>query len=166
MSTSPAFPTPRIPSIVPLLDPLVRRLLGVGMPMGPNVLLTIRGRQSGLPRTVPVALLEHRGRRFVQSPFGETQWTRNLRAAGEAVISRGGRREPVDAAELAPEIAGPILADAFAPYLASRFGAAFLGRFYRLRAGSPVEAFVDEARTHPVFELRARAGHAADGPST
>jgi len=165
MSTSRTFAAPRIPSIVPLLNPLVRRLLGVGMPMGPNVLLTVRGRQSGLPRTVPVAILEHRGRRFVQSPFGETHWTRNLRAAGEAVISRGRTIEPVDAVELAPEIAGPILADAFAPYLASRFGAAFLGRFYRLRAGSTVEEFVGEARIHPVFELRARDGRVPGSPS-
>ena len=91
MTDIPAPGTSRVPSIVPILNPLIRRLLGAGLPFGPNVLLTVRGRRSGEPRTFPVAILELDGRRYVQSPFGEVNWVRNLRAAGEAVVTRGRR---------------------------------------------------------------------------
>ncbi len=45
--------------------------------------LTVRGRHSGEPRTVPVAVLEHEGDRYLIAPRGRTHWVRNLRAAGE-----------------------------------------------------------------------------------
>jgi deazaflavin-dependent oxidoreductase (nitroreductase family) len=48
--------------------------------------LTVRGRRSGLPRTIPVVPVEHDGRRYLVSPRGETEWVRNLRAAGEAEL--------------------------------------------------------------------------------
>ncbi|TAL05614.1 MAG: deazaflavin-dependent nitroreductase, partial [Chloroflexota bacterium] len=37
------------PAFVRASNPLTRRMLRLGMPMGPNVLLTVRGRTSGLP---------------------------------------------------------------------------------------------------------------------
>ena len=61
--------------------------------MGPDVLLTVRGRKSGLPRTTPVTICEYGLRRGFISPFGETQWVRNLRAAGRASVRLGSRRE-------------------------------------------------------------------------
>ncbi|MGZ6341777.1 MAG: nitroreductase family deazaflavin-dependent oxidoreductase [Candidatus Limnocylindrales bacterium] len=157
MSTTRALGTSHVPSMVPLLNPLVRRVLGAGLPFGPNVLLTVRGRTSGLPRTIPVAILEVRGRRFVQSPFGEVNWVRNLRAAGEAVVSKGRDREEVEAVELTAEAGGAVLRDALAPYPASRVGKAIVGRLFRIGAGSTIEDYVAEAHHHPMFELRPRA---------
>ena len=61
----------RVPFFVPLFNPVTRRLLGVGVPLGPNALLTVRGRTSGLPRTTPVALLVIDGRRWVIGTFGD-----------------------------------------------------------------------------------------------
>jgi len=156
MSDARAVRAPHVPSIVPLLNPLVRRLLGAGLPFGPNVLLTVRGRTSGLPRTVPVALLEHDGRRYVQSPFGDVQWVRNLRAAGEASIATGRASEDVTAIELTPEVAGPVLRDALAPLRASRAGRLLVGRFFRLPSEPTLEDYLAEARRHPMFELRPR----------
>ncbi|MFL5778558.1 MAG: nitroreductase/quinone reductase family protein [Chloroflexota bacterium] len=144
----------RAPSFISALNPLIRRLLGIGLPFGPNVLLTVRGRTSGVPRTFPVALIELGGRRYVQSPFGEVNWVHNLRAAGDAVVSRGGTQEPVVAIEIPPEAGGPILRDAVAPYLRSRLLAPVLRRFFRLRLDSTPEELVEEARRHPMFELR------------
>ena len=69
--------TPPIPTIVRRLNPLVRRLLRFGVPMGPNVLLTVRGRRSGLERTFPVAILEVGEGTYVFSPFGEVDWVLN-----------------------------------------------------------------------------------------
>jgi len=91
-----------VPAIVPLLNPVARVLLAAGVPLGPNTLLTVRGRTSGLPRTTPIAIIEHDGRRWIWSPFGEVQWVRNLRAAGEATIEVRRRKEKVRASELSP----------------------------------------------------------------
>ena len=156
MSTTPALNHPHVPSIIPLLNPLIRRLMGAGVPFGPNVLLTVRGRTSGRPRTFPVAILELDGRRYVQSPFGEVNWVRNLRAAVEAVVRQGRRDVAVEAVELQPTTAGPILRDALAPYLGSRRFAPLARRLLHLDAGSTLEDFVAEAASHPMFELRER----------
>jgi hypothetical protein len=53
----------RVPGFVGFFNPLARRLLGAGVPMGPNALITVRGRKSGLDRTTPVALVEIEGKR-------------------------------------------------------------------------------------------------------
>jgi hypothetical protein len=139
MTDIPAPGTSRVPSIVPILNPLIRRLLGAGLPFGPNVLLTVRGRRTGEPRTFPVAILELDGRRFVQSPFGET----------------------VGAVEVPPDAAGPILRDALAPFFRSRLLAPVAGRFFHLRAGASIDEYVEESRRHPMFELHSRPSPAS-----
>lgn len=156
MSSARAIGTPSVPSLIPIINPIIRRLLGAGMPFGPNVLLTVRGRSSGLARTFPVALIEVDDRRYVQSPFGEVNWVRNLRVSGEAVVTRGPDKEEVVAIEVAPEVGGTVLRDALAPYLRSRLLAAMVGRFFHLGADSTIEDYVAEARRHPMFELRPR----------
>ena len=85
----------RVPRYVPFFNVFARRLLRVGTPMGPNVLVTIRGRTSGQPRTTPLAIVEQSGRRWIWAPFGEVDWVRNLRAAGMATITAGRRTEEV-----------------------------------------------------------------------
>jgi deazaflavin-dependent oxidoreductase (nitroreductase family) len=148
--------TSRVPSIVPILNPLIRRLLGAGLPFGPNVLLTVRGRKSGEPRTVPVAILDLDGRRYVQSPFGEVNWVRNLRVAGEAVVTKGRERETVSAVEVPSDAAGPLLRDALAPFFRSRLMAPVAGWLFHLSAGSSLDDYVEESRRHPMFELQSR----------
>lgn len=153
MSSVPAVDAPHVPSLIPILNPLIRRLLGAGLPFGPNVLLTVTGRSSGLPRTFPVAILELEGRRYVQSPFGDVNWVRNLRADGRATVTRGGQPQPVQATEIVPEVAGPLLHDALAPYLRWRVGAVLVGRFFHLGRDATLDDYVSEARRHPMFEL-------------
>src|SRR4051794_27670091 len=120
MTTDANMPaTARAPAFVAILNPVIRRLRGGGLPFGPNVLLTVPGRTSGVPRTVPVAVIEVDDRRFVQSPFGEVNWVRNLRAAGEAIITTGRDRQAVDAIELEPDAAAGGLQGAPGPHLPS-----------------------------------------------
>src|SRR2546423_14818027 len=88
-----------VPSFVPVFSPLALRLIRMGVPLGPNALLTVRGRKSGLMRTNPVAVVARGGRRWVIGTFGEVNWVRNLRAAGEAVPTPGRRRESPHPAE-------------------------------------------------------------------
>ncbi|HEY3436173.1 MAG TPA: nitroreductase/quinone reductase family protein [Actinotalea sp.] len=62
----------------------------------PVLLLTVRGRSSGTPRTAPVAYFDHGGAYLVVGSGGgmkaEPQWMRNLRVAQTAHI-RVGRDE-------------------------------------------------------------------------
>ncbi len=156
MSTTSPIGTARVPSLIPMLNPLIRRLLGSGLAVGPSVLLTVRGRTSGVPRTFPVAIIELNGRRFVQSPFGEVNWVHNRRAAREAAVTRGRQNVEVDAIEVAPEEGGPVLRDALAPYRKSRLLSIVLRRFFNFRSGSTLAEYVAEAGRHPMFELRTR----------
>ncbi len=145
-----------------LLGPLVRRAIRRG-PAGPNVLLTVRGRSSGRPRSTPAAMLELGGRRYLQASFGVTHWVRNLRVAGEATVSRGRWHETFDVVEMAPEVAGPMLRDALASFHRSRVLRVMLGPTvrppaailyrYRFRVDETEDEYVAEARRHPLFEL-------------
>src|SRR2546430_10860525 len=82
-------------SFVSLFNPIARRILNRGPLLGPNALITVRGRKSGLPRTTPIALVEIEGRRWVIGTFGEVNWVRNLRVAGGVTPSVGQRRVEV-----------------------------------------------------------------------
>jgi deazaflavin-dependent oxidoreductase (nitroreductase family) len=139
-----------VPWFVPYFNLIARRLLALGVPMGPDVLLTVRGRKSGLPRTTPVALCEYAGRRGLISPFGETDWARNLRAAGRATITIGVRKEEVTAVELDLPKAAEFIRDVLAPRARqTRLGAWFVRSIDKIDIDHPMEA----ARGRPVFEL-------------
>jgi deazaflavin-dependent oxidoreductase (nitroreductase family) len=144
---------PRVPKFVGLFNPLARRMLGVGMPMGPNALITITGRKSGLSRTTPVSVIEIGGRRWVIGTFGETNWVRNLRAAGEATITAGKRQECVKAIELSRPEGVAFFRDVLGPYVRGvPLGKSILGL---LGAGDILDDPVGSAERRPVFEVRA-----------
>jgi deazaflavin-dependent oxidoreductase (nitroreductase family) len=110
-------PPGRVPRFVNVFNPVARRLLGVGIPLGPNSLLTVRGRSSGEPRTTPVALIEIQGRRWVVGTFGEVNWVRNLRAAAEATITIDKRPQSVKAVELSRDEAAAFFGEVLGPYI-------------------------------------------------
>jgi len=141
-----------VPAIVPILNPLIRRLLRIGMPMGPNILLTVRGRTSGEPRTFPVTLMEANGRQYVFATFGETNWVRNLRASSQAIVRRGRHEHAVVAHELTPEEAAPVLRVALDRFLNSP-ARPLIRRWYELDDDSTPEDYLREARRHAGFEL-------------
>ncbi|HEV8534528.1 MAG TPA: nitroreductase family deazaflavin-dependent oxidoreductase [Candidatus Limnocylindria bacterium] len=161
-----------------LFNPLARWMISAGIPTGaPNVLLTVRGRRSGKPRTVPVAMLEFDGAWFVQACYGETGWVANLRAAGEATVTHpGGRRVPVQAIELSPEEAGPVLQRALAPFRRSRVFRALYGPHargpvgvmwaFRIRMDDTLEEYTAAARRYPLFELRSMTDTQSPTPAT
>jgi deazaflavin-dependent oxidoreductase (nitroreductase family) len=142
----------RVPSFVSFFTPLASRVLRVGALLGPNALLTVKGRKSGVPRTTPVALVEVDGRRWVIGTFGEVNWVRNLRAAKRATLSVGRRREEVVAEELDHDARTAFFRDVVGPYV------------QRIRVGSLLLAILGArdilkdprgaAEHRPVFELR------------
>jgi deazaflavin-dependent oxidoreductase (nitroreductase family) len=147
---------PRTPGYVATFNRLASRLLGAGVPMGPNALITIRGRKSGLARTTPVTLVAVDGRRWIQGAWGETNWVKNLRASGEATLKVGRRTESVQAVELSREDAVAFFRDVLGPYVRRiPFGRWITGKMLK----SP-EFLSDPgaaAERHPVFELHPAA---------
>jgi deazaflavin-dependent oxidoreductase (nitroreductase family) len=119
------------------------------------VLLTVRGRKSGEPRTTPVDLFERGGRSFLVSTHRQesSNWVRNLRAAGEGVITRGYTRRPITVSELPPETAGPVLKEVLGPRLALPLRGFVLRRTFSVPPDAPLADFVEAARSHPVFEI-------------
>jgi hypothetical protein len=57
------------------------------------VTLTVVGRRTGEPRKVPVIPVEVGQGRYLVSPYGESDWVRNLRAAGQGELSSKGQTE-------------------------------------------------------------------------
>jgi deazaflavin-dependent oxidoreductase (nitroreductase family) len=62
--------------------------------------LTVRGRRSGLPITTPLAPFDFEGARYLVGGGGETQWVRNLRAAGEGQLRIGGKHQDFRTVEI------------------------------------------------------------------
>ena len=71
-----------------VFNPSVAFLTRAGFSVWGSRELRVRGRTSGEWRTTPVNLLSHDGERYLVAPRGETQWVKNLRAAGEGVSEK------------------------------------------------------------------------------
>jgi deazaflavin-dependent oxidoreductase (nitroreductase family) len=140
----------QVPTRVRLFSPILKFLLVAGMPIGPNGLVTIRGRKSGLPRTTALAIVEVGGRRWVWAPWGEVQWVRNLRAAGRATITVRRRTDEVTATELDPTERVGYFRDVLGPLARSiPFGVQFIRIVDGIDLNDPVAA----AEGRRVFEL-------------
>jgi deazaflavin-dependent oxidoreductase (nitroreductase family) len=141
----------RIPALIKLFAPIFEVLLAAGVPLGPNGLITIRGRKSGLSRTTGVAIISVSGRRWVWCPWGEPQWVRNLRAAGRATITVRRRKEEVIASELDAKQRVEFFRDAFGPRIRRiPFGRTFIRIVDGVDINRPPEEI---AEGRPVFEL-------------
>ncbi|WP_245552466.1 nitroreductase/quinone reductase family protein [Nocardia aobensis] len=72
-------------------------------------LLTVAGRKSGRPRTTPVAPIRVNGHRYLTQAYPNSEWVKNARASGYAVLARGRRTEKVELVELPESERGSIL---------------------------------------------------------
>jgi deazaflavin-dependent oxidoreductase (nitroreductase family) len=124
------------------------KLVGPGLVIGnyPMYLLTVRGRKSGQPRTVALVIIERNGKRYVGSPFGIVDWVRNLRAAGEATLTRGRRSETVNARELPKGEAALVLREDIK-------GGNPFARDFGVTVDSSLEEFERAVVSHPLFVL-------------
>ena len=147
--------TSQIPFYTRLGNVLTLTLMRAGLPLvGPFIffgnypmyLLTVRGRKSGQPRTVVLAIIERNGKRYVGSPYGIVDWVRNLRAAGEAILTRGRRSETVNVRELPKGEAALVLREEIK-------GGNPFGHFYGVTADSSLEEFERATISHPLFVL-------------
>ena len=136
------------------VNALVRPLARLGL-VGPRThLLTVAGRRTGRAWTTPVSLVEVGGSRYAVAPYGERNWVRNARAAGQVFLRRGRKRETLRVHELSPEEAVPVLREYY------RRGV-FTRPFFQVALASPHAAWLAEAPRHPVFRLVAASESAS-----
>jgi deazaflavin-dependent oxidoreductase (nitroreductase family) len=82
---------------------VIRWLAELGISIAGTRALQIRGRKTGKPRAVVVNLLTLDGVDYVVSPRGNTQWARNVRAAGELEIGPRWRRRRAEINEVSDD---------------------------------------------------------------
>lgn len=103
---------PKLLPQITWLDKLIQRLtrghLSILRIAGlPNLMLTVRGRKSRIPRSTPLLCVPWRdGQLIAGSNFGGAKppvWVVNVRAADTVTVSIGGRSHPAVARELSGE---------------------------------------------------------------
>jgi deazaflavin-dependent oxidoreductase (nitroreductase family) len=115
----------------------------------PMYLMTVRGRKSGQPRTISIAIMEREGKRYLGAPYGEVNWVRNLRAAKEAVLTRGRRSETVRAIELPRGEAAVVLK-------AEVEGGNPFSSYFGVTKESSPEEYERAVASHPIFLMEAK----------
>src|ERR1700728_1618129 len=134
-----------------VFNQVVAVLTGLGVSVLGSRVLAVRGRTSGEWRTTPVNLLTSEGRRYLVAPRGETQWVRNLRAAGTGELRLGKRAESFRGRELTDEEKVPVLR----AYL--RRWKAEVGIFFEgTGPDSDDDQILAIAPKHPAFEVLGR----------
>ena len=129
-----------------ILDRLIAPPTRLGLAGKHMHVLTVRGRRTGRRYSTPVKLVIDGDRRWLVAPYGEREWVKNARAAGEVELTRALRttRHPVE--EGAPAEAAPVLRE----YLRTT---PIVKRFFDVGRDSPLEEFAAEAPRHPVFRV-------------
>lgn len=129
-------------------NPAVSLLSRAGVSVAGSRVLAVRGRVSGEWRTNPVNVLSLGGQRYLVAPRGNTEWVRNLRAAGRGELRVGRRGETFTAAELPDADKAPVLR-AYLKRWGWELGAFFTG----LKSDSSDEEFTAAAPGYPVFRI-------------
>jgi steroid delta-isomerase-like uncharacterized protein/deazaflavin-dependent oxidoreductase (nitroreductase family) len=138
-----------------VVSTILTTLLRIGLPVGPAVLLSVRGRTSGKIYTIPVELVESSGTSFLVAAFGEVNWVRNLRAAGQAHLTRRRRTEAIGVVELGAKEAAPILKQ----FLRESQRVSFIKPYFHVTPHSSLADFEQEALHHPVFRIVSKKGY-------
>ena len=91
------------------INRIAARLAALGLTPRNTVTLVVRGRRSGEPRSKALTCASYQGDRYLVSLAGESEWVRNVRAAGgHALIHHGSthrvRLEEIPVAERPPII--------------------------------------------------------------
>lgn len=128
---------------------LVMGLTRSGLTIRGSRVLEVPGRKTGQPRRVPVNPLDLDGATYLVAPRGETEWVRNVRAAGgRLTLIRGRRRQPMTAVEL-PDDQKPELLRQYLVRWKFETGMFFDG----VGPDSTEEELAAIAGRHPVFRL-------------
>jgi deazaflavin-dependent oxidoreductase (nitroreductase family) len=132
---------------------VIRSLAELGVSIAGTRALRVRGRKTGKPRSVVINLLTIDGVDYLVSPRGNTQWARNVRAAGVVDTGPRWRRRRVQATEV-DNAAKPELLKGYL----DRWYWQVKGYVAGLTPESSDEQFRAAAPSIPVFVLSAAGG--------
>ena len=133
-----------------LINAVVTPLVRLGIGPKHLYLLSVRGRRTGRTYRTPVSVVERDGKRWLVAPFGERNWVKNARTAGEVKLRRGRCVERVRVENVPPGDRAPILR-AYVRQVPLTRG------FFAAAPDAPVEAFAAEADGHPVLRIASLA---------
>src|SRR5919204_6315492 len=135
----------RAPARTKVLNPITTTLIRLGVRPDPRMaLLTIRGRNTGRERTVPMGVFDRDGRKYIVAAFGEVNWVLNLRASGAATITQGKHKARYAAEQVHGEEAALVLRDCLAAYLPSPLAGPMLRQRIAVTADAPLDALAVE----------------------
>lgn len=123
-----------------------------GLSVWGSRILEVRGRTSGRTYQTPVNLLKYESKTFLVAPRGETQWVKNLRAAGEGELLLGHNRERFTAVEL-QDAQKPDVIRAYLRRWKMEVGVFFDG----VSAASPESELERIAPNHPAFVIETQS---------
>jgi deazaflavin-dependent oxidoreductase (nitroreductase family) len=145
-SPSPRYITPT--KSTAMFNAMVAALTRMGISVYGSRVLYVRGRKSGEWRSTPVNPLSLDGQRYLVSPRGQTQWVRNMRAAGGGELRVGRRVERFTATELPDDVKPAVLRE----YL-RRFKFEVGMFFENVTPDSPDSRLLEIAPGFPVFQV-------------
>ncbi|MGP2442619.1 nitroreductase/quinone reductase family protein [Streptomyces sp. JW3] len=105
MSTSTR---PKVSAFQKFGNKMMELFHSMGMPVGPMHLLRVRGRRSGREFTNPVAPVKIDGTMYILQAFPQSDWVKNVRAAGAGTLVRGRKAVPVKLVEVPVAERAPI----------------------------------------------------------
>ncbi|WP_320783982.1 nitroreductase/quinone reductase family protein [Streptomyces sp. CRN 30] len=97
MSTSTR---PKVSAFLKFGNKMMGLFHGIGLPVGPMHLLRVKGRVSGREFTNPVAPVKVDGSMYILQAFPQSDWVKNVRAAGEGTLVRGRKATAVRLVEV------------------------------------------------------------------
>ena len=122
-------------------------LASLGLTPSQMITLEVKGRRSGKTRSTVMNIVTYEGVRYAVSPRGESEWVRNVRAAGGAAVIRHRGRRSVRLEEIPPEQRAPILKK----YLGEN--AMSTKQHFGVDPKAEVAEFAAIAERHPVFRV-------------
>ena len=130
-----------------VLTRIVRYWIQLGLPPRKYHILTVKGRRSGRLHSTPVSVVQINEHRWLVAPYGQRNWVKNARVAGQITLSRGGHSEDITVEEEHdPNLCSPVLKRYFDQEPVTR-------RFFDAKPGASNEAFAAESHHHPVFRV-------------
>jgi len=134
-------------AFVKAMNAFVGRLASWGLIPGGTALLQVKGRRSGQTRSTAVTWVDHDGQRYLVAPRGNTEWVRNVKAAGGQVVLKRRKSEQVRLQEVPVEQRAPIIE----AYLKKT--ARVTKREFGIEPDAPSDEFQRIAPDHPVFRI-------------
>ncbi|MFE2431692.1 nitroreductase/quinone reductase family protein [Streptomyces sp. NPDC059373] len=103
-------------------------------------LLSVPGRSTGIWHSTPVAVLRCDGQEYLLSAYGDTEWSRNLRASGAGRLTHRGRVDRFTAVEVRPDQLPPLIDD-------------YLRQFGKLPNVARTFRALPDPADHPTFRI-------------